>query len=100
MHTGAAYSGSVWALLTIFLLGPCEPLIPLMLVPAAGGQVWELLAVCGAFSFVTIFTMQAAVIIGTTDTGPMKLRFSGRYAHVMAGALLCLCGVAIEFGGL
>ena len=29
-----------WVLFTIFLFGPCEPLIPLLMYPAAKGNMW------------------------------------------------------------
>ena len=52
------------ALFVILLLGPCEPLIPLMVVPAMNhswGVVGGIVAVFGAL---TVVTMAAAVAVG------------------------------------
>ncbi|MDP6686047.1 MAG: hypothetical protein QGI05_03745, partial [Candidatus Omnitrophota bacterium] len=42
-----------WVLFTIFVLGPCEPLIPLLMYPAAKNSLMALLMVVGIFGLVT-----------------------------------------------
>ncbi len=93
-------SGSSRALLAIFLLGPCEPLIPLLLVAAVTGGAASFVLVFTVFAALTLVTMLAAVLIGTTAMRPVTFIHGRRYAHALAGATILLCGLAIEFGGL
>ena len=46
-----------WVLFTVFLFGPCEPLIPLLMYPAAKGHPLDVLIVTLLFAAVTIGTM-------------------------------------------
>ena len=47
---------TIWALVAIFVLGPCEPLIPLMFLSAAHG--WgAVLIVSGLFGLITLVMM-------------------------------------------
>ena len=91
-------SVSIWAIFLIFVLGPCEPLIPLLMYPAAkqstAGMVW----VAAVFSLTTITTMTALAVV--LRQGVKKLRF-GRlehYSHAMAGLAITVCGVSIQLG--
>ena len=49
-----------WILFTIFVLGPCEPLIPMLMYPAARENTIGMLVVAIVFSVVTITTMTAS----------------------------------------
>ena len=53
-----------WVLFVIFVFGPCEPLIPLLMYPAAGGGWGDLFIVTAVFGGVTTATMLAAVFLG------------------------------------
>ncbi|HTX43301.1 MAG TPA: sulfite exporter TauE/SafE family protein, partial [Methanocella sp.] len=46
-----------WVLFTIFVFGPCEPLIPLVMYPAARHSSAGVVAVTAAFGLTTILTM-------------------------------------------
>lgn len=92
-----------WILFTIFLLGPCEPLIPLLMYPAARGTPWDAVWVVIVFSAVTIATMLGVVTVLTLGLGRVPFARSARvahYAHALAGATILLCGIAIGFLGL
>jgi len=94
----AGRTTSVWAVFIIFVLGPCEPLIPLLIYPAAGNSWVDVIAVVLVFGTATIATMivTAVVIklgISRLPVGPLE-----RYAHALAGAAITLCGVAIHLG--
>ena len=52
-----------WVLFTIFILGPCEPLIPLLMYPAAKENFFGLVLVTSIFGLVTILTMLIIVLI-------------------------------------
>ena len=89
---------SPWVLFLVFAFGPCEPLIPLLMVPAAKASWWAVAAVCVAFTVATLLTMAAAVVI--LNSGASLLPFSGlqRYAHAIAGVAILACGVMITLG--
>lgn len=89
-----------WILFTVFVLGPCEPLIPILMYPAVENSVTGLILVAGIFSAVTIATMLGAVLLAHWGVNFIPLGRLERYAHVLAGAIICLSGLAIEFLGL
>jgi len=89
-----------WVLFTIFLFGPCEPLIPLLMYPAAKSSIAGVIGVTAIFGIVTILTMFSIVVISYLGISVIPLRRLGRLSHVVAGGSICLCGIAIQFLGL
>jgi len=89
-----------WVLFTIFVFGPCEPLIPLVMYPAARSNWVGLALVTGTFGGVTILTMQSLVLLSTFGISFLPLGKVERYTHAIAGAAITLCGAAIVFLGL
>lgn len=89
-----------WVLFTIFVLGPCEPLIPILMYPAAKKSVRDLVGVTFAFSVTTIATMLAVVVVSSLGVNLLPLGRLERYSHALAGAAIFLCGLAIQFLGL
>ena len=89
-----------WILFTIFVLGPCEPLIPMLMYPAAKSSIWGLVLVTSVFGVVTIGTMVTVVVVTTFGVNLLPLARIERYTHALAGATICLCGLAIQFLGL
>ena len=89
-----------WILFTIFIFGPCEPLIPLLMYPAAKDSVWGLIFVTAVFCIVTIATMMCVVMISTFGISFVPLSKMERYTHALAGATILLCGISIQFLGL
>ncbi|MDZ7291347.1 MAG: sulfite exporter TauE/SafE family protein [candidate division KSB1 bacterium] len=89
-----------WVVFTIFVFGPCEVLIPLLMYPAAQQSWWGLLIVTMVFGLTTISTM--LVIVLTAKAGIARLPFGPleKYSHAIAGATIALCGIAIRFLGL
>lgn len=101
LHEAAGHKKlTPWVLFTIFVLGPCEPLIPLLMYPAAKHSLPGTLLVAAVFSFVTISTMMTVVL--TTARGVSFARFGRleRWTHAFAGGAICLSGLAIQFLGL
>lgn len=95
-----ASSLTPWVLFAIFVFGPCEPLIPLVMYPAAKGDWLGTGLVTTVFGGVTLLTMLAAVLLGLK--GVQRLRFGAieRYAHALAGLTLLLTGGAMAVFGL
>lgn len=89
-----------WVLFTIFVLGPCEPLIPILMYPAAKANLGALLLVTLVFSAVTILTMVGIVVTSSWGINRLPLKKMERFTHALAGGSICLCGLAIQFLGL
>jgi len=89
-----------WVLFTIFVLGPCEPLIPILMVPAARESTSGVVLVTGVFSLVTIVTMITVVILMTLGVNVLHLGKLEKWTHAIAGAIIALSGAAIQFLGL
>jgi nickel/cobalt transporter (NicO) family protein len=89
-----------WILFTIFVFGPCEPLIPIVMYPAAKQHYMDLIIVTTVFSLVTILTMLAIVTISYYGIKLVQMRFLEKYTHVLAGGTIFLCGIGMLFLGL
>jgi nickel/cobalt exporter len=89
-----------WILFTIFVLGPCEPLIPLLMYPAARHSLFGTVLVAAVFSVVTISTMMGIVIAASWGIGFARFGMLERWTHALAGAAICLSGLAIQLLGL
>ncbi len=89
-----------WILFTIFIFGPCEPLIPLLMYPAATHSTIGLVLVTVVFSIVTIGTMLTIVMVSLWGINLVPMEKLERYTHALAGAAICLSGFAIVFLGL
>ena len=89
-----------WVLFTIFLLGPCEPLIPILMVPAAAGDWLGFAAISALFGTVTVVTMLAAVFVALHGLRRIRIPALERWSSALAGASVAACGFAIVVLGL
>jgi len=89
-----------WILFTIFVFGPCEPLIPIVMFPAAKHNWMQLAVVTGAFSIITILTMLTVVLVASYGIKFFPMKLMEKYSHVMAGSTILLCGLGMVFLGL
>ncbi|MDX2141779.1 MAG: hypothetical protein SFV19_00365 [Rhodospirillaceae bacterium] len=96
---------TTWTLFTIFVLGPCEPLIPLLMYPAAEHNWLAVGLVTLVFAVATIATMLA--VVGLALSGLSLSSLAGisfkpleRHAHSLAGGAVAACGGAMVFLGL
>ncbi|MBN2175542.1 MAG: sulfite exporter TauE/SafE family protein [Bacteroidales bacterium] len=87
-----------WILFTIFVLGPCEPLIPVLMYPAAESSTTGMVLIATLFGIVTIATMVVIVLLATYGFNFVKLGKLERFAHALAGAIVLLSGIAILLG--
>jgi len=99
-HHDAGHRRTAWALFLVFVLGPCEPLIPLLLVPAAAHDPWAVALVAAVFAAVTIATMAVIVALGHVGVGLVRLRAVERWTHALAGFAILASGVAVSYLGL
>ena len=101
LHAHSAASGSVvtpWLLFLIFVFGPCEPLIPLLMYPAATSGLLASLLTAAVFALTTIGTMLFVVTLGCLGISRISNRFTGSYAHLTCGAAIAACGAAVCLG--
>ena len=89
-----------WILFIIFILGPCEPLIPLLMYPAATNSMSGMIMVTTVFSLTTILTMLTIVTLAYYGIQFLPMRKVEKYMHVIAGATILISGVGIQFLGL
>jgi sulfite exporter TauE/SafE len=89
-----------WLIFIVFILGPCEPLIPLLMYPAARESVLGVVMVTGIFGLVTVATMVLAVFLAVLGLRNFKLKSFERYGHAIAGSTILACGLAVVFLGI
>jgi len=87
-----------WILFTIFVLGPCEPLIPVLMYPAVESSTFGMFFIAAVFAAVTILTMLTVVLIATFGLNIVKMGKLDRWSHALAGAIVLLSGLAILVG--
>jgi nickel/cobalt transporter (NicO) family protein len=91
---------TAWILFTIFIFGPCEPLIPILMYPAAQNNTFSMVMVTIVFGVTTIATMTSLVMISLWGISFIDMKKFERYTAAIAGATILLCGLAIQFLGM
>ncbi|RYY68331.1 MAG: hypothetical protein EOO13_12615 [Chitinophagaceae bacterium] len=89
-----------WVMFIIFLLGPCEPMIPLLYVPAAQSNWTTMFLMIASYSIVTLSTMLLIVSLGYFGLGFIRVDKLNKYIHVIGGISLLLCGAGMLWLGL
>ena len=89
-----------WILFLIFVFGPCEPLIPILMYPAAQNNIPGAVIVSMLFSIVTVATMMSVVLVFKLGFNKINLKPVEKYSHLIAGAMIFFSGLAIQFLGL
>jgi len=100
VHEDGARRMTPWVVFVIFVLGPCEPMIPVIMYPAVKGNYLDLIVVTAIFGAVTTLSMLAVVLGTSLGLRAIPLKPWDRYSHALAGATLFLCGAAMQFFGL
>lgn len=89
-----------WTLFIIFVLGPCEPLIPLFALPASQGR-WDVAILTAlVFAVATLVSMVGAVLAGYEGLKLVRLGPLERWSHVFAGCVIAAAGLSIIYLGL
>jgi sulfite exporter TauE/SafE len=89
-----------WILFTIFVFGPCEPLIPIVMYPAAKHNTLGVVLVTAAFGLTTIGTMLVLITLSSWGLSFLPLGKLERYVHALAGAMIFISGLSVQFLGL
>jgi sulfite exporter TauE/SafE len=87
-----------WVLFTIFVFGPCEVLIPLVMVPASQHSAAGVLLVSGVFALATVGTMLVVVTAALLGLERMTPHGLGRWAHAASGFAVAACGALLLLG--
>jgi sulfite exporter TauE/SafE len=100
IHQEDTFKTTPWVLFLIFVFGPCEPLIPLVMYPAAEHNFHGAVIVALLFSITTIATMMAIVFAFNLGLNKINLKPVEKYSHLIAGTMIFFSGLAILFLGL
>jgi len=100
VHETDAAKTTPWILFLIFIFGPCEPLIPILMYPAAENNISGSVIVSVLFSAVTIATMMSIVLAFKLGFSRINLKPVEKYSNIIAGVMILISGIAIQFLGL
>lgn len=100
IHQSDVVKTTPWILFLIFVFGPCEPLIPILMYPAAESNIAGSVLVSVLFSVTTIATMMSIVLAFKLGLNKINLKPVEKYSHLIAGAMIFFSGIAIQFLGL
>jgi ABC-type nickel/cobalt efflux system permease component RcnA len=100
IHDNDIVKTTPWILFLIFVFGPCEPLIPILMYPAVENNIPGAVFVSSLFSVVTIGTMMSVVLVFKLGLNKINLKPVEKYSHLIAGTMIFLSGLAIRFLGL
>jgi sulfite exporter TauE/SafE len=89
-----------WILFLIFVFGPCEVLIPMLIYPAANHSGMGVFLVALVFGTATIGTMMLVVLLGYQGLSMIKFRGREHQLHLFAGLIILLAGAGMQFMGL
>lgn len=89
-----------WILFLIFVFGPCEVLIPMLVYPAAEHSTLGIFLVALVFGIGTIGTMMLVVSLGYKGFSLVRFRGREHQLHLYAGLVILLAGVGMQFLGL
>ncbi len=91
------YAVTPWVMFIIFVLGPCEPMIPLLFVPAVQHSLFNMILLIMIYTFITLMTMILMVLLGYFSIGYFRTDKLERYIHVLAGFTIFICGMGMLF---
>jgi threonine/homoserine/homoserine lactone efflux protein len=79
----------------IFLLGPCEPMIPLLYFPVAKNSWWGMIILIIVYTVCTLATMILMVVFGYFGLAFIKTEKLERYIHSIGGMTIFICGITM-----
>ena len=88
-----------WVMFIIFILGPCEPMIPLLYFPAAKNSWAGMLLLIIIYTLATLLTMVAMVVLGYKGIAFIQTDKLDRYMHAMGGLAIFICGAGMLWMG-
>jgi len=89
-----------WILFLIFVFGPCEVLIPMLVYPAAEHSGMGVFLVALVFGIATVGTMLLVVMLGYQGISLLRFKCKEYRIHLFAGLIILMAGVGMQFLGL
>ena len=86
-------------LFAIFVMGPSEPLIPLLFYSGLNRSMTEIVTLVSIFTISTVVTMLGMVLLGIYGYSFVKTEKLERYTPAISGAVVTLCGIGMVFLG-
>ncbi len=93
------YRVTPWVMFLIFVMGPCEPMIPLLYFPAAQNSWGGMLLLIFIYTVCTLVTMLAMVLLGCFGIAFSRIQPLERYVHVLGGLTIFTCGAGMLWMG-
>jgi hypothetical protein len=84
-----------WVMFLIFLLGPCEPMIPLLYFPAVKNSGFGLALLIGVYTVFTLATMLGMVLFGLYGLRFFRIQKLEKYLYALGGFSVFMCGLGI-----
>ena len=98
-HVDTRRSVTIWTIIAIFVLGPCEPLIPLMFL--GGAHSWSAVwLVCLVFGVVTLLMMAGQALLAYIGISLVYFKKLEHYTHTLAGLVIAVTGGMVMFLGI
>jgi len=91
------YKVTPWVMFIIFLLGPCEPMIPLLYYPAAQHSWHGMILLILVYTFFTLATMIVMVVLGYYGIAFLKTEKLERFMPALGGLTIFICGAGMVF---
>jgi len=89
------YRLTPWVMFLVFLLGPCEPMIPLLYFPAAKNSWGVMMILVTVYTFFTLLTMLVMVLVGYYGLGFFKFQKLEKHLHTLGGLSVLICGLGM-----
>ena len=93
------YKVTPWVMFIIFILGPCEPMIPLLYYPAIKNNWFGMVLLILIYTIATLFTMVAMVVLGYKGIAFAQTDKLERYMHAIGGFTILVCGIGMLWMG-
>ena len=84
-------------LVAIFIMGPSEPLVPLLFYSGTHRSPMEITLLVTVFALCTVFTMVALVLLGLYGFSFDRTKKLERFMHALSGAVVTVCGAGMLF---
>lgn len=88
-----------WVMFLIFVLGPCEPMIPLLYFPAAKSSITGMMLLILVYTLFTLAAMVVMVVSGYYGFAFFKTEKLERYVHALGGITILICGTGMVLLG-
>jgi len=85
---------AVWTMFAVIILGPCEPLVPMVFLGYNYGYFGVVL-VSLIFSVITLFMMLSQSLLAFMGIQLIKNDLADRYSHAFAGLVIALTGIFV-----